>query len=102
MPKDLSDWSHLWTSGDYVLHRVGPSPSNVLIVDTKRNGALLIEDNDLSHALVAKMREEGVPEVRELPEGSLPAAQAVVDMIDKGYTADQINEELERLKRQKD
>src|SRR4051794_4906974 len=71
--RELAAFSHFWDSGKYLLHHWRDAAEDVLLdsVIYDIDGGLIvrIEDNQLSYAIKARMREAGVPIVRELPGG---------------------------------
>ncbi len=80
MHQDLSNWSHLWESGNYQLVTSTPleedGPSNWLIYDIEKHAIVRIEDDALFTALVTRMYESGVPILRRPPAG-----ESIVDGI---------------------
>jgi hypothetical protein len=69
----LSDWSHLWESGDYVLYQYKESPEGELdactIYNTKEHSIVRIENDTLYISILRRMKEAGVPITRTRPPG---------------------------------
>jgi hypothetical protein len=96
MPVDVQGWSFLWGSHkhEFVLLQVreecDPPLAGCLICDLRTRGTLLIEDSELALALMSKMREAGVPIVRN---AGLPAEEAPNEQVMKAYTEGLITKE---------
>jgi hypothetical protein len=73
MNRDLSNWSDLWESGNYVLlvlpKHAEKGLEHAMIYNTKEHAYLRIHDDDLALDLKNCMKDAGVPVLTEKPPG---------------------------------
>src|ERR1017187_2487160 len=84
LDRELSAYSDLWESGNYVLNHWRDETDDILldcmIYDVKSMAIVRIEDNRISYSLKKRMREAGVPVVRDLPSGRHILEQAIDEL----------------------
>lgn len=80
MAQNLTDWSHFWESGDYLLLLSGGdkehAPGNCSIYNIKDRSIVRIEDDELFTELLRHMHKAGVPIVPNAPPG-----ESIIDII---------------------
>jgi hypothetical protein len=105
MKHDLSSWTYLWESGDYVLYLVREGFDDILsgclIYNKKDHAAFGVEDDRLYIALKKRMKEEGVPIVRERPPGE-NAVERIHQLLESsGKGIDEVNSILDECRKMK-
>jgi hypothetical protein len=102
----LASLAHYWESGNFVLHCWKDKEKDILnncsIYDLKERMTIRVEDDRLSYALKQRMRESGVPIVRELPPGKNVLEKAVAELMEIGMDGEQLSEAHEELKDMKE
>lgn len=100
--REHSAFSYLWESGHYLLHHWRYQADDILldcmIYHVNDRLVVKIEDDRLSYALKKRMREAGVPVVRELPPGKNILEQAIEELINIGMDVDELAKAHEELK----
>ena len=93
------DWSYMWCErkDDFVLLKVRgddyQSIEDCLIYDVKDHSMLIIEDDQLAHEIMERMKSAGVPIVphTSYPPGLNPLEQLINEMLEAGKGPGEIN-----------
>jgi hypothetical protein len=89
LSKLASELSRYWESGHFVLlNRHG---DEVSIVERLTGNVVLIEDDIVYDFVLRKMYEAEVPIVKELPHSAVDYQQRLLDLIDSGIPAKEVN-----------
>jgi hypothetical protein len=106
MEDKLAHFSRFWESGRYVLHfwtdRSEDLLDNCMIYDIVDFSVVSFDNDELSYAIKARMRNGGVPILKELPPGENIMEKAIRELMDLDMDDDTFGrayEELRQLKK---
>jgi hypothetical protein len=101
--REIAAASHFWQPGNYVLHHWRDKADDILldcmIYDINERLVVRIEDDRRSYALKKRMKDAGVPVIRELPPGKNILEQAIEEFMNVGMDSDEIANAHEELKK---
>jgi hypothetical protein len=90
VPRSLDRYDYFWKSGNYLLHKFkegGEITDHCLIYDRIEDGYVPIEDmsdHTLGDDIIRRMAAEGVPVIRELPQGAGFLERARMQLLEAG------------------
>ncbi len=84
MKIDVSQLSHYWQSGDFVLYNPSPNVQDVIdtsmIYNVREHSVVIIEDDEVAYELKSQMHLAGVPIVSVPPAGENFLQKAINDL----------------------